>query len=59
MSVSYHRSVEVEGIAASTHINKKGNGNLKIGNKFLKIEIYCREETNLQSKGSEKGSRIL
>ena len=23
MSVSYHESVEVEGIAASTHINKK------------------------------------
>ena len=51
MSVSYHESIEVEGIATSTH--------MKIGNKFLKIEISCREETNLQSKGSEKGSTIL
>ena len=59
MSVSYHESLEVEGIATCTHITKKGNGNLKIGNKVLKIDIYCREETNLQSKGSKKGSRIL
>ena len=38
---------------------QKGNGNLKIGKKVLKIDIYCREETNLQSKGNGKGNRIL
>ena len=38
---------------------KKGNGNLKIGKKVLKFDIYSIEETNLHSKGNEKGNRIM